>query len=276
MAKAALTGMTRIIVISDIHRGLTPPETVEKVFAEICGLKPDAVAVAGDTGEPLNNFTRALDIISAMGIPAAIVPGNHDVWNRNKLIPSRELWETRLPEETTKRGLVYLENESLLVDETAIVGTIAWYDYSAGDPKGGHTVEEYKERRREFIGDALYVDWPWDDIEFCKRIETPFRKRLETAQADSDVKHILIVTHSPIFDEQILRKPDDAKWTFSNAYFGNLTFGEIARGFDKVRTVVSGHTHAGMKGVVKVDGREINVVTLDSQYGAPEYVWVEF
>jgi len=44
----------------------------------------------------------------------------------------------------------------------------------------------------------------------------------------------------------------------------------------KVRFVVSGHTHAGMKGVVKVNGTEIKVITLDSHYGAPEYVTVEF
>lgn len=267
--------MRRIIVTSDIHYGITSPEAVEKLFDEIAALKPDAVAVAGDIGEPLNNFVKALDIIGRMNIPTAIVPGNHDVWNRSKTIPSRELWERRLPEETKVRGIVFLEDETLLIDDIAIVGTIAWYDYSAGDPKEEHTMEEYRKRRREFIGDALFTDWPWDDIEFCKMIEGPFKKRLKTVQDDRDVKKIIVVTHSPIFEQQILRKPDDPKWSFSNAYFGNLTFGEIVRDFSKVLYVVSGHTHAGMEGIVRVNEREINVMTLNSQYGEPVFVMIE-
>jgi predicted MPP superfamily phosphohydrolase len=268
--------MTRIVVTSDIHYGITQLDAVEQLIGEIATLKPDAVAVAGDIGEPFPNFTRVLDVIAQLGLPTAIVPGNHDVWNRDRTIPSRELWEKRLPEEAAKRGYTYLENEILLVDDIAIIGTIAWYDYSAADPPGAYTMEEFKQRKPEFAGDALFIDWPWDDLEFCRMIEKPFAGRLETAQRDKDVKAILVVTHSPIFEEQILRKPGNINWSFSNAYFGNLTFGKIVSRFDKVRHVVSGHTHAGMQGVVgKVDG-EIRVITLDSQYSKPAYVTIEF
>jgi len=268
--------MTRITVTSDIHFGITKPDVVEGLVRGISSLKPDAVAVAGDVGEPLQNFSAALDALLQLGVPTAIVLGNHDVWNRNRQIPSWELWELRLPEEIMKRGFAYLERETLLVDDIAIAGTIAWYDYSAASPSQPCEIEEYTRRKREFCGDALFTDWPWDDLHFCKMIEGPFMERLNAAQRDRDVKSILVITHSPIFDEQIVRKPGDEKWSFSNAYYGNLTFGESVRKFGKVRHVVSGHSHAGCQGVVKGDFGEIIVTTLDSQYGKPVFITLEF
>ena len=267
--------MTRIVVTSDIHYGITSKDAVGELIAEISALNPDAVAVAGDLGEPLLNFTGALDCLKQLHVPVAIVPGNHDVWNRNRQIKSRELWDVRLPGEVESRGFAYLEMETLLIDDVAIVGTIAWYDYSAANPPGAHDAEEFVTRKREFCGDALFVDWPWDDVEFCRMIEGPFVERLEAAQKDRDVRSIVVITHSPIFDEQVLRKPDNIRWSFSNAYFGNLTFGERVRRFEKVRHVISGHTHAGRRGVVREGEREITVTTLDSQYGKPVFVTVE-
>ena len=267
--------MTRIIVTSDIHLGITKPDVVETLIKDISTLKPDALAVAGDLGEPLQNFNAALDALQRLGIPTAIVPGNHDIWNRNHQIPSRELWDVRLPEEVMKRGFAYLERESILVDDIAIVGTLAWYDYSAASPSQPCAIEEYARLKGEFCGDALFVDWSWDDLQFCKTIEGPFVERLNAAQRDRDVRSILVVTHSPIFDEQIARKPGNERWSFSNAYYGNITFGDIVRKYGKVRHVVSGHTHAGREGLVKTASGEIIVTTLDSQYGKPVFMTVD-
>jgi predicted MPP superfamily phosphohydrolase len=267
--------MTRITVTSDIHFGITKPDAVDALIKDISAMRPDAVAVAGDVGEPLQNFAAALDALRQLDVPVAIVLGNHDIWNRNRQIPSRELWEVRLPEEIMKRGFAYLERETILIDDIAVAGSIAWYDYSAASISNPCEIEEFARRKGEFCGDALFVDWPWDDLQFCRKIEGPFAERLNAAQRDRDVKSILVVTHSPIFDEQIARKPGNERWSFSNAYYGNITFGESVRKFGKVRHVVSGHSHAGRQGVVNGDFGEIIVTTLDSQYGKPVFMTVE-
>jgi hypothetical protein len=82
-----------------------------------------------------------------------------------------------------------------------------------------------------------------------------------------------VVSHVPIFEEQLLRKPD-FDWQFSNAYFGNITLGKHLVKKRKVGAVVSGHTHIGMEGVVQrpvLDGGPLPVFVLGSDYHSPTY-----
>ena len=127
----------RIGVISDLHcgdprRGLTAPGVIRR-FAR--GLKKkhlDAIVLAGDAGEPLFRFTEALDIFIDLGVPVAVLPGNHDVWSTREH-SSQDLLEHLLPAKTAKRGFTWLETKNLYLRDSgvAIAGSMAWYDYSA-------------------------------------------------------------------------------------------------------------------------------------------------
>ena len=264
--------MPRIVITSDTHLGITSLPRLIKLLNDIRAAKPDALAIAGDIGEGTENIGIALEEFKSLGIPIAACAGNHDIWNLDKFHPSELLWTQILPNIANENKTIWLENEILTVSGVAIVGSIGWYDYSAQDPAFKTSDEECYSRKREFDADAWMVDWPWSDIEFCNIIRPGFYSRLERAQNDSKIKSIIVVTHCPIYEKQIRRKPGNFKWGFSNAYYGNLTFGKMAEEFDKITHVVSGHTHAGADGIEEINGRSVRVVTLDSQYDDPVFL----
>jgi len=262
----------RLIVTSDTHLGITTLPRIKQLVTDIASHKPDAVAIAGDIGEGIENVEIVLGEFSSIGVPVCAVSGNHDVWNHDRINTSLKMWETLLPKVAKASGTTWLENEILIVGDIAIVGTNGWYDYSAQEMAYRVSPDENFKRKGEFDADAWKVDWPWNDIEFCALIEPGFRKRLKEAQENERVREMVVISHSLLFEEQIKRKPDDFRWGFSNAYYGNLTFGRIVSEHSKVTHVVSGHSHFGMDAVIDMNGHPARVITLDSQYNNPAYV----
>jgi 3',5'-cyclic AMP phosphodiesterase CpdA len=267
--------MIRIIFTADIHLGITSLPRVMQLVNEIETGKPDLVAIAGDIGEGIENFELVLEEFRRLGVPVGVVAGNHDVWNHDKNTPSKLMYEKLLPKAAKSTGTTWLETENLIVGGVALVGSIAWYDYSAQDPAQKTTSDECWKLKGKHNADAWMVDWEWNDFEFCKIIQPDFEERLKSAQDDETVREIVILTHSPIFDAGIARKPNNPDWAFSNAYYGNLTFGEIASKFSKVTHSIAGHTHAGRDAIVEVDNRKVRVVTLNSKYEGPVYITIE-
>ena len=87
---------------------------------------------------------------------------------------------------------------------------------------------------------------------------------------------IAVVTHVPIFEEQMHRKPDDRGWGFANAYYGNLTLGARLKDEPKLRAVVSGHTHWGINETLERKGlAAIDVRVVGSDYQIPNYTTIE-
>jgi hypothetical protein len=271
----SLTAMTRLVVTSDTHLGITSMPRIAELVKSIEREKPDAVAIAGDVGEGRENFGLVLDEFRHLEVPIALVAGNHDVWNHDKQSPSRLMYESILPGITESAGAVWLETKNMVVGKSALVGSIAWYDYSALDSAWKTSPEECWRRKKEFDADAWMVDWEWNDLEFCRIIQPGFEEHLKTAQSDEQIENIVLITHSPIFDPQITRKSNNPAWAFSNAYYGNLTFGNIALRFPKVTHAIAGHTHAGRDKVIELEDRKIHAVTLNSQYNDPVYIVIE-
>lgn len=88
-------------------------------------------------------------------------------------------------------------------------------------------------RKHEFKNDARFVTWPWSDIELAARLRVGVERRLVELEQDPNVERVVVATHVPIFEEQMLRKPGDPDWGFSNAYFGNLRLGAVVALFSK-------------------------------------------
>jgi len=264
--------MPRIVVTADIHLGITSLPRLTKLVHDIRAQKPDAVAIGGDIGEGIENIGIVFEEFARIGVPVCACAGNHDVWNNDKRHPSELLWTQAIPNVAKSSGAIWLDDENLIVGGVAIVGSIAWYDYSAQDPQFKASPDENWRRKKEFDADAWMVDWQWNDIAFSRLLEPPFRERLHSAQNNTDVKEIVLVTHSPIFEQQIRRKPGNFKWGFSNAYYGNFTLGRIASEFNKVTHAVAGHTHAGMEAMIDINGRPVRTITLNSQYDDPLFV----
>src|SRR5262249_49433846 len=142
-------------------------------------------------------------------------------------------------------GATWLEEEIVRVGDVAIVGSIAWYDYSAVDPGITLSPDDIGKMKHHLNNDSTWIDWERDDREFAAERGAALGERLKEAARDPKVRAILVVTHVPILEEQIERRPKDQLWGVSNAYFGNLTLGAALIGEPKVSAVVSGHTHFG-------------------------------
>jgi predicted phosphohydrolase len=267
--------MARIVITSDLHLGITSASILRDLVIMIAAEEPDLTVLAGDIGEGLPNIVRCLKLFAELPGKVAVLAGNHDVWARENY-SSQDLWERLLPEAVQAAGMLWLEGTIWQRDGVAVAGSLAWYDYSAADPEFlAYPPEFFAERKGYYNLDAKYVHWPWSDQEFAARVGASLCQRLQGLEDDPSVRSVLVVTHVPLFEEQMCRKPHDLHWGFSNAYFGNLTLGQQVLKMNKVQAVVSGHTHIGLRGQVKragfPEGHALPVSVLGSDYHAPVY-----
>lgn len=264
----------RIAFTADLHLPITPLAKIAALAAELKAAGPDVVVVAGDVAESLADLERVLGLLRAhLQGPVLVLAGNHDLWTRaGQPISSRELWEVRIPETVRQAGCTWLEGQAFVQHGIAIAGTIAWYDYSAIDPAVEASPEACARLKRQYNPDGYRIDWPWTDLEFCALVRGPFLATLDRLEADAAVAQTVVVTHVPLLECQMCRRPHDPVWSFTNAYFGNLTLGREVLARRKVTHIVSGHTHVGREGrVAAADGRLVHARVLDSHYGQPRW-----
>jgi hypothetical protein len=261
----------RLAVTADLHLPITPASVIANLAREIAAFEPDALVVAGDVGESMPDVERCLTILKDLvACPVLVIAGNHDLWARSA--PSQRLWQERLPEAVERVGCTWLEGKAFVRDGVAVAGTIAWYDYSAADPSIQASPRTFAENKRYYNNDAVLIDWPWSDPDFAAAVAAPFLETLDRLESDPAVKQTVVVTHVPLLELQMCRRPHDRDWGFSNAYFGNLTLGRQVLGRRKVTHVISGHTHVGREGLVRAeDGREVAARVLPSAYGRPAW-----
>jgi 3',5'-cyclic AMP phosphodiesterase CpdA len=271
--------MTRIAVTSDLHYdvtgALTPPGEVARVLDEMSASEPDAMLVAGDIGHPFANFRGCLDLLRGRAPEIGIVAGNHDVW-REESLGSERLWQHELPAATRERELRWLEQDTIQLGSLAVVGTTAWYDYSAAEPSLEKDEAFFAAVKPQLSNDSYWIDWPVSDVELAAELRVGLGTRLDALQEDPTVAEILVVTHVPVLEQQLRRNPTDYGWSVANAYFGNLRTGREILRYPKVRTVVSGHTHFGLHATAPRKGMPaVDAWVVGSDYGAPAWILLE-
>jgi predicted phosphohydrolase len=267
--------MARISVTSDLHLGITSEAVILGLARAIAAEGPDLTILAGDIGEGLAAFRRCLSLFSMLPGAVGVVAGNHDLWARqgySQGYTSEQLWSTELPAVTRGAGALWLEEEGWSKDGVGVLGSVAWYDYSACTRSPPWLpASYYAKRKSRVVRDAQMLDRDWDDLAFARRVGAGLVARLAAFDADPAIDAILVATHVPLFKAQRARPPvhvSRASW----AYFANLTLGDQVRKSPKVRVVCSGHTHWGAEGVVaRPPLAPIELVTLESDYGAPTY-----
>ncbi len=268
----------RIVVTSDLHYCAWHQAQVDAFLPQVAALEPDLLVLAGDVAEGPDWFDACLGRFAALGCPRAVIAGNHDVWSRlGKGGPdSRALLEGVLPSLAGRHGFVWLERDSIRIGDVVVAGSLAWYDYSAADPRLGRGAAEYARRKAEFNADGWNVDWPETDPQMAARLGDGLVERVLAAAARPDVREVVVVTHVPVFEACMRRlpphEPGAERWNFTNAYFGNLTLGARLLEVGKVRHVVSGHTHCGGDWTLP-GGVRAQVVASD--YGEPAAVVIE-
>ena len=271
----------RIAVTADLHYDppghLTAPHLVEVLVGRIRDDAPDAVIIAGDLAHGLDNFAACLALFDGFEVPVGVMVGNHDIWrDKDAGHSSAELWEMLLPEAVRRAGAIWLEEDVIRLGDVVILGSLAWYDYSAVDPGVRLPLEEVAKLKYFFNNDAIMIDWDRTDPDFAADLGKGLQDRLAGVSSDDDVRAVVVVTHVPLLEEQLLRKPHDERWSISNAYFGNLTLGHAVMAEPKVQFVISGHTHVGRQATVRRDGLPpIETRVVPSDYGRPARIIIE-
>lgn len=259
--------MPTAIITSDLHLGFDTVASIQFQKHKIVQHDPAVVIIAGDIGESVKNFRECLRLFSDVKCPVGVIIGNHDLYAYDKRYPSEELWTKVLPRIAKKLGFVWMEEENIVVNGTAFIGTVGWYDYSSNTLKVSDRF--YEEEKGAFISDGSYIDWLRTDKDFAAALLAGLVKRLEKAQNDPAVRRIIVVTHVPLFKEQMVRHGSDN--LYADAYFGNFTMGKEVLRFSKVTDVISGHTHRKVDKVV----RNIRVQVVPSDYFKPAFITLE-
>lgn len=266
--------MSVIVVASDLHLGITKEEPIRALVERIADAKPELTVLAGDIGERLARVRECLALFEGVPGRIAVLAGNHDVWAFRDGPSSQDMWERHLPAAVREAGMIWLEEEDCRVGSVAVVGSLAWYDYSAVDPTTPPYPPEFFASEKPARNlDGRSVNWPWSDVTFAGRLGEALCERLDALEADESARDILVVTHVPLCERQMRRRPDDPRWGFGNAYFGNLTLGRRVLAYPKVRRIVSGHTHIPASGVEPREGlRDVAVEIVPSDFGSPQCV----
>jgi hypothetical protein len=281
-ARVSRGATVRLAVTSDLHFDLgghlTSPTEVELLVGRVVADRPDILVLAGDLGHGLANLRGCLQAFRNAAPVVAVLAGNHDLWrDEHEGLGSLDLFERVLPALCTELGAVWLEGTSVTLGPIAVAGTMAWYDYSGIDAAHARfTAEQIWQMKRHVNNDAHRIDWPHDDIAMARRLQGPFLEHLGALEGRSEIERVAVVSHVPLLDEQMARKPGNADWGFSNAYFGNLTLGAEVRRHAKVAAIVSGHTHLGRTGSLPRPGRSpLAYRVVPSDYGEPRHVLLE-
>lgn len=262
-----------IAIASDLHYPTTSKEALLSMIDRIKMSDVDTIVIAGDIAEVVQKvsyFTDCLSLFTAKFKTVCICAGNHDLWNRYG--NSLRLWEEDIPKICKELGVVYLEKGGYVRDGVAIEGSYLHYDYSAKTTEVPLDDKWYAQHKRDFNNDAFLLNVGEDDITFAGEIGQAFMQRLQIAHDNPLVEKIMVVTHVPCMDCQIVRR---SEWLYSNAYFGNITYEQKILGIPKVKWVFSGHSHCGTVCDRLAGNRTVHIETINSQYGNPTYVIVD-
>jgi predicted phosphohydrolase len=263
----------RIVATADLHYHQRWSEALRHLVAEVRREEPDCLIVAGDAGHPLSRFEQGLTLFSALKCRKVALAGNHDVWSGEQ--SSQVLWDHLLEEAAHRAGFAWLDRENVRLGSLGICGTIGWYDYSARDPDLVLQARDYYINKGMFNNDGNYVDWEQTDPGFAASVLTAFARRLDALCQDERVTQVLVATHIPPFEENLVRKPGDVAWNIRNAYTGNLTLGRRIVRCPKVTHVVSGHTHRGGRWQIETPHGMVESYVVGSDYGRPGYVVID-
>ena len=261
----------KIIITSDLHyEKLSSIPRIKVMVEEIKQENPDAVILAGDLGEGDDTFEKCLELFQGLDCPVGVIAGNHDLWCFYSQFDSEELWSQVFPSITKEMGFIWMENENIYLDNIAIVGSINWYDYSYKNPEYELSPTSFFDKfHKENWSDGQYMKWDRTNVEFANEVVDGFMRRVDEAETMDNITDIVAVSHVPFFREQSYGLPNDNK--IGDSFFYNTRAGELLTYYNKVKYVVSGHTHRGRSRQIG----DLHLMTVDSDYGYPKYIMIE-
>jgi len=258
----------RIIATCDLHYNIARSRgPTEEIAREICDAGGDALLLLGDlAGIDLDVLERVFELFERFRGPRLFVAGNHELWAPPGGDSALRLNE-ELPRRCARHGVRSLEHTPFRDGDTAIVGTVGWYDYGFRDAALDLPLRFYEEKiapgsasarpalahlepeaddvpaaSRRFSCrwmDGAHVRLPCTDPEFA---QASLARLVSQLHSVSDAARVLVGMHHVPFS-QLLPAVRMLPLRFATAFMGSPRFGEMILRYPNVRHVLCGHTH---------------------------------
>ena len=267
----------KIAFTSDIHYDITSAnrELVPFLIKHLNLLNPDFFVIAGDLANNISELKKAFIEFQRLNTQIIYIPGNHDIWieSKNKVRKGQDSfykYNEEIPNLCQNYNILFPVKKPLIIKDTAILGSIGWYDYSLKDIRLNEIYTQNDYDKGEFHqaswNDARYAVWlknpnaaNWKDRKATYKNQEVFNifYNLFTESfkdIPTTVKNIIIALHTNPFKECIIRKEPPSPF---DAYEGSDKYGEFLINNSKCKKihVICGHRHKKlhlMKGNVEV------------------------
>ena len=270
----------RLAVTADLHHDVPRSRaSAEALARQANATDADATLLIGDAaaadGEALEQCLSLFDD----NRPRLFVPGNHELWTRRRPLDAEELLQDELPRRVRAAGWHWLPGMPWTRDNTAVVGSLGWYDYAFAAPQLGLPERFYAAKISPAAAAARRLDLNldqsgvppiardffarWNDGRFIHGIADDaafLARRLRELRADltqvRDARRVVCAVHCCPLAELLPPVPpgpvpaDKLKFAFARAYLGSPRVGEAALGFPNVSHLLCGHTHVPRRAAV--------------------------
>lgn len=120
----------RVVAIADPHYNEDGRSRVEALAQAACSADADVLVLAGDCAADGPEYVgEALRLFAPFDGTRLMVPGNHDLWEDEQPFTTRRLYEETIPGIAAEHGFHCLDSAPVVVDGTAFVGVMGWYDF---------------------------------------------------------------------------------------------------------------------------------------------------
>lgn len=261
---------------ADLHYGnLSGKEHILSFIDDMHNQDVDYIVVAGDLatrGATHEEFKELINLFARFDGSILFTAGNHDIWTKTE--SSFTLLTERIPEITEGTNCHLLDGSPVVIGNTALVGSIGWYDYSfrfvpdnlsslfqdfyfrfSSDSKHFRwneiTPEHYEGKQCRISSDGEkwrlstwqdknFVRWDFTDYTFLDYCHDRLKKDIETVALHSG-KIIAVMHHLPF--ASFVPDIPDPMWGFHRAYLGSEKTGELLFGYPQITDIFFGHSH---------------------------------
>lgn len=256
----------KLLVTSDLHYNhpRSRPLAIE-LISQINALSFDVLLLVGDTATAEgDDLERCLALFTFPG-PKLFLAGNHELWSRDP--DTHHLFTHDLPRRIASAGWHWLEGHPFRLNNTAIVGTIGWYDYSFApshlniparfyhakvSPGAALRLSEYEHLlldRSDILDHHLEIVARWNDgrhVRLHRSDEQFLHERLADLRASleavADSPRIIAASHHLPF-RQMLPPRHTPSWDFAWAYLGSEAIGQLLLRYPNLSHILVGHSH---------------------------------
>lgn len=254
--------MIRLAFTSDLHTDSHADNrhVWQEMVALLLDIQPDIFVCCGDIAADVQQFALTLFALERLTCPKLLVPGNHDVWVRDKNwlrqgITSRHKYDKLLPALCREAGFHPLWQTPFIFGDIAFCGSMGWYDYSFRNRAFDAHFSRQDYHRKRFQSyqwnDGRFVYWRLpgqngsapgraSDEALAVHMAHQLNRQLQVAQRHAS--RIVAVTHMLPFQAMMVYHHDPRRDYFG-AFMGSALLGDALQACPQVELVLSGHTH---------------------------------